>query len=138
MHTVPHAYPDPPPRSSPSTSVLLVCAAAYLGIANARQVRDTQRETVINSGPVLQQLDTIKFSGLRIISRGHRLSGCFAWRIRSRNAARMRDEEAEIVARDAHDLERQPRTHPRGLAANRLGSHGRSRGWSARAIASRR
>ena len=33
------------------TSVLLVCAAAYLGIANARQVRDTQRETVINSGP---------------------------------------------------------------------------------------
>ena len=50
------------------TSVLLVCAAAYLGIANARQVRDTQRETVINSGPVLQQLYTIKFSGLRIIS----------------------------------------------------------------------
>ena len=50
------------------TSVLLVCSAAYLGIANARQVRDTQRETVINSGPVLQQLCTIKFSGLRIIS----------------------------------------------------------------------
>ena len=50
------------------TSVLLVCAAAYLGIANAGRVRDTQRETVINSGPVIQQLETIKFSGLRIIS----------------------------------------------------------------------
>src|SRR2546425_7547901 len=51
-----------------AVSVLLVCAAGYLGIANGRRVRDTQRGTLINSGPVIQQLETIKFSGLRIIS----------------------------------------------------------------------
>ena len=84
------------------TSVLLVCAAAYLGIANARQVRDTQRETVINSGPVLQQLYTIKFSGLRIISAAtdYRL---FRLEDPIGNAAQLRDEESEIVAA-THDL----------------------------------
>ena len=49
-------------------SVLLVCAAGYFGIANGRRVRDSQRETLLNSGPVIQQLAVIKFSGLRIIS----------------------------------------------------------------------
>ena len=49
-------------------SVALVFAAGYLGVANGRRVRETQRETVLNSGPVIQQLTTIKFSGLRIIS----------------------------------------------------------------------
>src|SRR5437867_8889629 len=73
-------------------SVLLVCAAGYLGIANGRHVRDTQRETVLNAGPVIQQLETIKFSGLRIIS-GATDFGLYRLEDPIRNAARMRDEE---------------------------------------------
>jgi signal transduction histidine kinase/CheY-like chemotaxis protein len=78
-------------------SVLLVCAAGYLGIANGRHVRDTQRETVLNAGPVIQQLETIKFSGLRIIS-GATDFGLYRLEDPLRNAARMRDEEGEILA----------------------------------------
>jgi signal transduction histidine kinase/CheY-like chemotaxis protein len=84
------------------TSVLLVCAAAYVGIANARRVRDMQHETVINSGPVIQQLDTIKFSGLRIVSAATDY-GLFSLEDPIRNAARMNDEEAEIIAA-THEL----------------------------------
>src|SRR5438094_8618278 len=83
-------------------SILLVCAAGYLGIANGRRVRDTQRETVINSGPVIQQLDTIKFSGLRIISAATDF-GLFRLEDPIRNASRMRDEESEILEA-THDL----------------------------------
>jgi signal transduction histidine kinase/CheY-like chemotaxis protein len=78
-------------------SVLLICAAGYLGIANGRHVRDTQRETVLNAGPVIQQLETIKFSGLRIIS-GATDFGLYRLEDPIRNAARMRDEEGEILA----------------------------------------
>jgi hypothetical protein len=81
-------------------SVLLVCAAGYLGIANGRRVRDTQRETFVNSGPVIQQLETIKFSGLRIMSAATDY-GLYRIEDPVRNAARMRDEETEILARDA-------------------------------------
>ena len=77
-------------------SVLLVCAAGYFGIANGRRVRDSQRETLLNSGPVIQQLAVIKFSGLRIISAATDF-GLFRLEDPIRNAARMRDEEAEIV-----------------------------------------
>ena len=77
-------------------SVLLVCAAGYLGIANGRHVRETQRETVLNSGPVIQQLATIKFSGLRIISAATEF-GLFRLEDPVRNAPRMRDEESEIL-----------------------------------------
>jgi signal transduction histidine kinase/DNA-binding response OmpR family regulator len=77
-------------------SILLVCAAGYLGIVNGARVRDTQRETVSNSGPVIQQLETIKFSGLRIISAATDY-GLFRLKDRVRNANRMRDEEREIV-----------------------------------------
>jgi len=78
-------------------SVLLICAAGYLGIANGRRVRDTQRETVLNAGPVIQQLETIKFSGLRIIS-GATDYGLYRLDDPIRNAARMRDEEVEVLA----------------------------------------
>jgi len=78
-------------------SSLLVCAAGYLGIANGRRVRETQRETLLNSGPVIQQLETIKFSGLRIIS-GATDYGLYRLEDPLRNAARMRDEEGEILA----------------------------------------
>ena len=77
-------------------SVALVFAAGYLGIANGRRVQETQRETVLNSGPVIQQLTTIKFSGLRIISAATDY-GLFRLEDPIRNAARMRDEEAEIL-----------------------------------------
>jgi signal transduction histidine kinase/CheY-like chemotaxis protein len=77
-------------------NVILVCAAGYLGIANGRRVRETQRETVLNSGPVIQQLATIKFSGLRIISSATDF-GLFRLEDPVRNAARMRDEESEIL-----------------------------------------
>ena len=77
-------------------SVLLVCAAGYLGIANGRRVRDTQRETVINSGPVIQQLETLKFSGLRIISAATDY-GLFRLEDPIRNAGHLRDEESEIL-----------------------------------------
>ncbi len=77
-------------------SVVLVCAAGYLGIANGRHVRETQRETVLNSGPVIQQLATIKFSGLRIISAATDF-GLFRLEDPIRNAPRMRDEEGEIL-----------------------------------------
>src|SRR2546425_7313953 len=79
-----------------AVSVLLVCAAGYLGIANGRRVRDTQRETLINSGPVIQQLETIKFSGLRIISAATDY-GLFRLEDPTLNAPRMRDEESEIL-----------------------------------------
>jgi len=78
-------------------SVLLVFAAGFLGIANGRHVRDMQRETVLNAGPVIQQLETIKFSGLRIIS-GATDYGLYRLEDPVRNAARLRDEEAEILA----------------------------------------
>jgi len=77
-------------------SVFLVFAAGYLGIANGRRVRETQRDTVLNSGPVIQQLTTIKFSGLRIISAATDY-GLFRLEDPVRNAARMRDEEGEIL-----------------------------------------
>jgi len=77
-------------------SVLLVCAAGYLGIANGRRVRETQRETLMNAGPIIQQLETIKFSGLRIISAATDY-GLFRLEAPARNAARMRDEESEIL-----------------------------------------
>ena len=77
-------------------SVILVFAAGYLGIANGRRVRDTQRETVLNSGPVIQQLATIKFSGLRIISAATDY-GLLRLEDPIRNAARMREEEGEIL-----------------------------------------
>ena len=70
-------------------SVLLVCAAGYLGIANGRRVRETQRETLMNAGPIIQQLETIKFSGLRIISAATDY-GLFRLEAPARNAARMR------------------------------------------------
>src|SRR5712691_3656143 len=79
-----------------AVSVLLVCAAGYLGIANGRRVRDTQRETLINSGPVIQQLETIKFAGLRIISAATDY-GLFRLEDPILNASRMRDEETEIL-----------------------------------------
>jgi len=77
-------------------SVVLVCAAGYLGIANGRHVRETQRETVLNSGPVFTQLATIKFSGLRIISAATDF-GLFRLEDPIRNAPRMRNEEGEIL-----------------------------------------
>ena len=77
-------------------SAALVCAAGYLGIANGRRVRDTQRETLMNAGPVIQQLETIKFSGLRIIADATDY-GLFRLEDPYRNAARMRDEESEIL-----------------------------------------
>ncbi len=77
-------------------SVALVFAAGYLGVANGRRVRETQRETVLNSGPVIQQLTTIKFSGLRIISAATNY-GLFRLEDPIRNAARMRDEEGDIL-----------------------------------------
>ncbi len=77
-------------------SVALVFAAGYLGVANGRRVRETQRETVLNSGPVIQQLTTIKFSGLRIISAATNY-GLFRLEDPVRNAARMRDEEGDIL-----------------------------------------
>jgi signal transduction histidine kinase/CheY-like chemotaxis protein len=77
-------------------SVSLVFAAGYLGVANGRRVRDTQRETVLNSGPVIQQLATIKFSGLRIISAATDY-GLLRLEDPVRNAARMRDEEGDII-----------------------------------------
>ena len=77
-------------------SVLLVCAAGYLGIANGRRVRETQRETLMNAGPIIQQLETIKFSGLGIISAATDY-GLFRLEDPARNAARMRDEESEIL-----------------------------------------
>src|SRR5436190_13118404 len=77
-------------------SAALVCAAGYLGIANGRRVRDTQRETLMNAGPVIQQLETIKFSGLRIITDATDY-GLFRLEDPYRNAARMRDEESEIL-----------------------------------------
>ena len=79
-----------------AVSVLFVCAAGYLGIASGRRVRDTQRETLINSGPVIQQLETIKFSGLRIISAATDY-GLFRLEDPFRNASRMRDEESEVL-----------------------------------------
>jgi signal transduction histidine kinase/CheY-like chemotaxis protein len=79
-----------------ATSILLVCAAGYLGIVNGTRVRDTQRETVSNSGPVIQQLESIKFSGLRIISAATDY-GLFRLEDPVRNAIRMRAEEREIV-----------------------------------------
>src|SRR4051812_23380745 len=78
-------------------SVLLVCAAGYLGIANGRRVRDTQRETVLNSGPVIQQLEAIKFSGLRIIA-GATDHEVYRLEDPTGNTARMVDEQREIVA----------------------------------------
>jgi len=77
-------------------SVALVFAAGYLGVANGRRVRETQRGTVLNSGPVIQQLATIKFSGLRIISAATNY-GLFRLEDPVRNAARMRDEESDIL-----------------------------------------
>jgi signal transduction histidine kinase/CheY-like chemotaxis protein len=77
-------------------SVLLVCAAGYLGIANGRRVRDTQRETLINSGPIIQQLETIKYSGLEIITDATDY-GLLRLDDPVRNAARMREEEAQIL-----------------------------------------
>jgi signal transduction histidine kinase/DNA-binding response OmpR family regulator len=55
-----------------------------------------QRGTVLNSGPVIQQLATIKFSGLRIISAATNY-GLFRLEDPVRNAARMRDEESDIL-----------------------------------------
>ena len=78
-------------------SAALVCAAGYLGIANGRRVRDTQRQMLMNAGPVIQQLETIKFAGLRIISAATDY-GLFRLEDPIRNAARMRDEESEILA----------------------------------------
>jgi signal transduction histidine kinase/CheY-like chemotaxis protein len=77
-------------------SVALVFAAGYLGVANGRRVRETQRGTVLNSGPVIQELATIKFSGLRIISAATNY-GLFRLEDPVRNAARMRDEESDIL-----------------------------------------
>jgi len=77
-------------------SVALVFGAGYLGVANGRRVRETQRETVLNAGPVIQQLETIKFSGLRIISAATNY-GLFRLEDPVRNAARMRDEESDIL-----------------------------------------
>ena len=85
-------------------SVALVCSAGYLAMANGRGVRDAQRETLLNSGPVIRQLETIKFSGLRIISAATEY-GLFRLEDPIRNAVQMRDEEGEIVdaTRDLND-----------------------------------
>ena len=50
----------------------------------------------INAGPIIQQLETIKFSGLGIISAATDY-GLFRLEDPARNAARMRDEESEIL-----------------------------------------
>ncbi len=80
-----------------AVSIALIGSAGYLGIANGRRVRATQRETLLNAGPVIQQLYAIKFSGLRIISAATDY-GLFRLEDPVRNAARMHDEENEIVA----------------------------------------
>ena len=85
-------------------SVLLVCAASYLGIANGRRVRDAQNQTLTNSAPVIQLLETIKFSGLHIVSSATNY-GLLRLEDPIRNAQRMRNEEAEIIeaTRDLND-----------------------------------
>jgi signal transduction histidine kinase/DNA-binding response OmpR family regulator len=85
-------------------SVLLVCAASYLGIANGRRVRDAQNQTLSNSAPVIQLLETIKFSGLHIVSSATNY-GLLRLEDPIRNAERMRNEELEIIeaTRDLND-----------------------------------
>jgi hypothetical protein len=95
-----HGFPDAHSYPSPlfaAVSIALIGSAGYLGIANGRRVRATQRETLLNAGPVIQQLYAIKFSGLRIISAATDY-GLFRLEDPVRNAARMHDEENEIVA----------------------------------------
>jgi HAMP domain-containing protein len=92
-------------------SVFLVGAASYLGITTGRDVRDTQRQTLTDSGPVIQHLENIKFSGLHIVSSA---TGYGLLRLEDpvRNAARMRDEELEIIeaTRDFDDSLQRIRT----------------------------
>jgi signal transduction histidine kinase/CheY-like chemotaxis protein len=85
-----------------TVGIMLIGSAGYLGIANGRRVRATQRETLMNGGPVIQQLYAIKFAGLRIISAATNY-GLFRLEDPVRNAARMRDEE-NGMARAAREL----------------------------------
>ena len=85
-------------------SVLLVCAASYLGLATGRRVRDTQRQTLSDSMPVIQLLEAIKFDGLQIVS-----SATDYALVQSQDPAGgarwMRDEELQIIeaSRDFDD-----------------------------------
>src|SRR5690242_607562 len=85
-------------------SIVLVCAAGYVAVANGRRVREAQLETLLNSGPIIQQLENIKFSGLKIIASTTDW-GLLLAEDPVRNAARLRDEELEIVeaTRDLND-----------------------------------
>ena len=78
-------------------SIALIGSAGYLGIANGGRVRATQRETLMNAGPVIQQLYAIKFAGLRIVSAATNY-GLFRLEDPVRNTAQMHDEENAILA----------------------------------------
>jgi signal transduction histidine kinase/DNA-binding response OmpR family regulator len=85
-------------------SVSLVCTAGYLGIANGRRIHETQRDTLVNSGPVIQQLQTIKSAGLRIVTASTHY-GLFRFDPHhDDNAARLQAEDAEVTAA-TRDLE---------------------------------
>jgi signal transduction histidine kinase/DNA-binding response OmpR family regulator len=79
-------------------SVLLVCTAAYLGIANGRRIHDTQRETLINSGPVIQQLQMFKSAGLRILTASTHYGLFRLDSSHTSHAAELGAEQAEIAA----------------------------------------
>ena len=91
-------------------SVLLICAASYLGLATGRRVRDTQSRTLSDSAPVIQLLESVKFDGLQIIS-----SATDYALVRSQDpvggAKWMRDEELQLLeaTRDFDDSVRRMR-----------------------------